>query len=73
MKITIERGKKKYIMHTKGVCARKCSFVRRAMGDYCTSRCRLPQWFMDMVEDIMRGRYIPYLEEVKTNDLEERK
>ena len=65
MKITIERGKKKYIVHLQGDCSKNCSFRKFQDGEYCIKECRLPKWFTDMVDKIISGGYYPYLEEVK--------
>lgn len=66
MKMTIERGKKKYIMHTKGDCGRRCSFARCPKDmEFCLDNCYLPKWFTNVIDDIMQGRKYPYLEEIK--------
>lgn len=65
MKITIERGNKKYRVHLRSDCTKKCSFGRFNKSKPCPEQCFLPRWFTDVIDKLMRLGCYPFLEEIK--------
>ena len=64
MKMTIERGKRKYIVHLGRECGARCSFAKVTPEGYCDDGCHLPKWFENIVSGIATGALTPHLEEV---------
>ena len=59
MKITLERGRKKYEVVVSRDCSKRCSFKRQHKGqEPCEESCYLPKWFLHMLPKLAEAAYL---------------